>query len=116
MQTAMRYWLYLTLRRLDDDTAARRVLDAVTPDLDIIENTTYFRLMQLYQGRLPLDSVLQIDGVTSLDDVTAAYGVGAWHLVEDRPDEAAAVIGAILAARMLWPAFGYLAAEGELNR
>ncbi len=116
MLTAMSYWLYLTQRRLGDSAAAARTLEAVHPDFDIIENHGYHRLMMLYQGRVPLDSVQPPGGPTSLDDVTTAYGVGAWHLIEGRPQQAEAVFRRIVAARSQWPAFGYLAAEGELAR
>jgi tetratricopeptide (TPR) repeat protein len=116
MLTAMSYWLYLTERRLGDGTAAARTLAAVRPDFDIIENHGYHRLMMLYQGRLPVDSLQPPGGPTTLDDVTTAYGVGAWHLIEGRPAQAEAVFRRIVAVRSQWPAFGYLAAEAELAR
>lgn len=116
MVTAMSYWHWLTLRRLGEDRAAARVLGAVDPDVDIIENTAYHRLLMLFAGRVPADSLLPAGDTLSLQDVTTAYGVGAWHLVEGRRAEAMRIFRRILAARDQWPAFGYLAAEAEVAR
>lgn len=116
MLTAMSYWLYLTERRRGRDAAAAAVLETIAPDFDIIENTAYHRLMMLYQGRLPADSLLPHGDDLSLRDVTTAYGVGAWHLIAGRRAEAMRIFRRIVAARDQWPAFGYLAAEAELAR
>ncbi|MBI2403230.1 MAG: tetratricopeptide repeat protein [Gemmatimonadetes bacterium] len=105
MLVATSNWLYLTL------TPIRR-------DMDIIENGSYHRMLLMYQGVVPPDSVLRLSpaGEPSLEDVTAAYGVGAWHLVNGRQTEAERVFHAVVEAKGQWAAFGYLAAEAELAR
>ena len=116
MLTAMSYWLYLARRRQDEASAAGRVLAAVRPDFDIIENHAYHRLMMLYQGRLPVDSLLPPADSLSLEDVTTAYGVGMWHLLAGRHAEARRMFRRITAAESQRAAFGYIAAEAELRR
>jgi len=118
MLVATSNWLYLTLRRLNRPAEAARVLSPIRRDLDIIENRAYHRLLLLYQGALPADSLLRSspEGEPSLDDVTTAYGVGAWHLVNGRPADAERIFRGIVGARGQWAAFGYLAAEAELAR
>ncbi|MBI2535939.1 MAG: tetratricopeptide repeat protein [Gemmatimonadetes bacterium] len=118
MLVATSNWLYLTLRRLNRTTEAARVLTPIRRDMDIIENGSYHRMLLMYQGVVPPDSVLRLSpaGEPSLEDVTAAYGVGAWHLVNGRQTEAERVFHAVVEAKGQWAAFGYLAAEAELAR
>ncbi len=118
MLAATSNWLYLTLRRLNRTTDAARALAPIRRDMDIIENGSYHRLLLMYQGDLPSDSVLRLSpaGEPSLEDVTTAYGVGAWHLVNGRRADAERIFRAVVGARGQWAAFGYLAAEAELAR
>lgn len=118
MLVATTNWLYLTLRRLHRPAEALAALRPITPHMDIIENGSYHRLLLLYQGQLPPDSVLHLTptGEPSLQDVTTAYGVGNWHLVNGRSAEAQPIFRAVVGAKSQWAAFGYIAAEAELAR
>lgn len=118
MLVATTNWLYMTLRRLNRPADAAQVLRPIRRDMDIIENGSYHRMLLLYEGELPPDSVLHLSpaGEPSLEDVTTAYGVGNWHLYNGRADEAQRIFRAITGARSQWAAFGYLAAEAELAR
>ena len=118
MLVATSNWLYLTLRRLNRTAEAARALAPIGRDLDIIENGSYHRLVLMYQGEVPPDSVLRWSaaGEPSLEDVTTAYGVGAWHLLNGRPADAERIFRAVVGARGQGAAFGYLAAEAELAR
>ena len=109
------HWLYMSLRRQKKDAAAKAMLSQFTKQMDVIENQTYHRLMLLYKGELPVDSVLTVGptGEMSVTDATAAYGVGNWHLYNGRQAEAEAVFRRILGGGQ-WGAFGYIAAEKEL--
>ena len=111
------HWLYMSLRRLGRDAEAARVVDGIRRDMDIVENDAYHRLLLMYKGELPIDSVLAVDasGEMSVTDATAAYGIGNWHLYNGRPEEARRIFERILAGGQ-WGAFGYVAAEVELAR
>jgi tetratricopeptide (TPR) repeat protein len=120
MRCASIYWLYLTLHRLRQDDEAAALLEPVHQDMDIIENFAYHRLLLLYKGELTLPQVLQRDDGPSpvgaaVDDATLAYGIGAWHLIGGRTEEAYTLFHAIVDGDA-WPAFGYIAAEAELAR
>ena len=115
MMVATTYWLYLTLRRLGRDDAARQALAPVTRELDMIENDSYRRLLLSFRGELALDSVRVAGGDASLEDATTGYGIGAWHLSEGRRADADAAFRRVLAGGN-WPSFGYIAAEAELAR
>jgi hypothetical protein len=113
MLVASTHWLYMSLRRLGRTAEAARALEPIRPDLDVIENQSYYRLVQLYQGRLTVDSVLPRSGPEAgLEDVTVLYGVGNYHLYNGRRDLAFGIFDRILESPV-WAAFGYLAAEAE---
>ena len=109
------HWLYMSLRRLGRDREAADVLAPITRQMNVIENDTYHRLLLMYKGMLPPDSVLVVGptGEMSVTDATAAYGVGNWHFYNGRRAEAERVYRRILAGGQ-WGAFGYITAEAEL--
>jgi tetratricopeptide (TPR) repeat protein len=117
MLVATSHWLYMTLRRLDRPGEARQVLEPVTPDMDIIENGSYHKLLLMYKGLEKPEAVLTPAADGSLDAVTLGYGVANWHLYNGRRDQAAALFRKIVEGNeRQWPAFGYIAAEAELAR
>ncbi len=91
MLVATSHWLYMTLRRLKREEEARRVLEGITADMDIIENRDYQRLLLMYKGettpeRLLADASKEKSGVGY---ATIAYGVGNWHVYNGRRREVA---------------------------
>ena len=111
------HWLYMSLRRLGRDAEAAEVLVPIRRQMNVIENDMYHRLLLLYKGELPVDSVLSVgpSGEMSVTDATGAYGVGNWHFYNGRRADAERVFRRILAGGQ-WGAFGYIAAEAELAR
>ncbi|HYN82355.1 MAG TPA: tetratricopeptide repeat protein [Gemmatimonadaceae bacterium] len=117
-RVSITYWYYLSLRRLSRADAAAAVLAPVSRGMTVIENDTYLRLLSLYKGELPADSVLVPEaggGVMSVTYATAAYGTAMWHLLNGRNAEAEQIFRRIVAGGQ-WGAFGYVAAEAELAR
>lgn len=110
------YWLYMSLRRMGQDGEAAQLLAAIPARMELLETETYHRLLLLNRGALPADSLLPPDaGTGDLQNATAAYGVGAWHLMNGRPAEAERVFRRIMQGGQ-WESFGYIAAEAELAR
>lgn len=114
MRVATVYWRHLTLRRLGRDADAREAIEWVSPELDVIENTAYHRLLLYYRGLLPL-AELEPEGSEALEDATVAYGLGIHELLEGRPEEARARFERLLSGGN-WPSFGYIAAEAEIAK
>ena len=114
---ATSYWLYMTLRRLGREAEAAEVLALIDEDIGIIESSAYLDLLLLFKGERSLEDLVGPSSAeATLQSTTTAYGLGVWHLLNGRADEARRTFEAILAGRSQWAAFGYLAAEGELAR
>ena len=117
MLVATSFWLYWTLTSLGRTEEAAEVMEGISPDMEIIENDAYHQLLLLFAGERSLEEVVGPDGAeATLQSTTTAYGVGAWHLMEGRTEQAHETWERMLTGRNQWPAFGYLAAEGELAR
>lgn len=116
-RVSMAHWLYMALRRAGRNDEAARVLAPIRRDMRVIENQAYHKLMLLYKGILPADSVLSVSptGELSVQDASAAYGVANWHWYNGRRAEAEALWRRIVAGGQ-WGAFGTIAAEVELSR
>ena len=114
---ATSYWLYMTLRRLGMDEEAATVLEGISEDMEIIESTAYLNLLLLFKGERTYEDLVGPSGdEATLQSTTTAYGLGVWHMLEGRTEQAHRTWERILTGRSQWPAFGYLAAEGELAR
>ena len=116
LEVASRYWLFLTLGRMGRTDEAGAVAAVVEPDWPLIENSTYHRLLLLYRGLLPVDSLLPASADSgTVERVTRAYGEAQWYLAYGHRDEARSMLRGILATGQ-WPAFGYIAAEADMAR
>ncbi len=114
---ATTYWLYQTLVRLGRDEEAAEVMEPISEEMEIVENDAYHQLLLLFRGDRSLEDLAGPSGTeATLQSTTTAYGIGVWHLMEGRSEEAHETWERILGATNQWPAFGYLAAEGELAR
>ena len=117
MLVASTHWAYMTHRRMGNEAEAARVLTPIRREMDIIENDAYHRLLLLYRGELPVDSLLSTgeEPADAVQDATIGYGVGNWHLYNGRSAEAMSVFSDVLRTSQ-WAAFGYIAAEAEVAR
>lgn len=116
-QVATIYWLVMNLRRLGRPDEAAALLAPITPDLDVIENGAYHRLLLLYKGELAPEELLNSpeNSNAALHDATTGYGIGVWHLTSGRDAQAMEWFRRVYAGPQ-WAAFGYIAAEAELSR
>ena len=117
MLVATTHWQYMTLRRLGRKKEATSVIAAIKPDLDVIENADYYKLIRLYQGTTSSKDLLkEISGEASpLSKASIGYGLGNWFLYNNQRDEAEKVFRQIILGNQ-WASFGHIAAEVELNR
>ena len=119
--TATTDWLYMTLRRLGKTTEAEVVLERITPDMNIIENGSYYNRLLMYKGLKTPEELLSPSGAgespdeASLNLATQGYGVGNWYFYNGDIERAAEIFRNILKAGN-WAAFGAIAAEADLAR
>jgi tetratricopeptide (TPR) repeat protein len=117
MLAATAHWLYMTLRRLQRDAEARRVLDLVRDDAELIENHDYQRLILMYKGKLSAEALLAeaSKGGGTLGSATTLYGVANWYLYGGQTGRAVRVLTEIMDSPQV-TSFGFIAAEAELRR
>jgi len=111
-------WLYMIYRRLGQLAHAEEILQKIHPDMDLIENTSYYQRLLMYKGIVSPDSLLITDkdaSGTSLTFATQGYGVGNWYYYNNEKDKAISVFEKVVESDN-WPAFGYIAAEADLAR
>ena len=113
---AASYWLWLAAQRQGNALTAATALSPIAPDLDVIENQDYHRLLLVYSGRAdaePLLAAAAEEGGVAL--ATVGYGLAAGRLLAGDREGAAALLRRVV-AETPWAAFGHLAAEAELAR
>jgi tetratricopeptide (TPR) repeat protein len=108
------YWRYLILRRLGRVDEAKKALEPITADPDLIENHAYLRLLLVYKGSVSADDALK-QATSAIDNPTTAFGLGAFYLVNGDPAKARQMFERATSGPS-WAAFGFIAAEAELNR
>ncbi len=135
------YWRYLTLRRLGRHAEAAALLDPITPDMNLLENHAYHRMLLAFKRgpslRAPSAGGDRLGGASPadpsrgdvraarpragaardgfLEDATVGYGLGIWHLLEGHREEGERLLRRTMTGPM-WAAFGAIAAEAEIAR
>ena len=111
-------WLYMTYRRQGKTEAAANLLERITDTMTIIENDSYFKRLNMYKGKLPVDSVLNVSSTAPDADLalaTQGYGVGNWYLYNGDTAQATSVFERVIGGKH-FSAFGFIAAEADLAR
>ncbi|MFN7118383.1 MAG: tetratricopeptide repeat protein [Saprospiraceae bacterium] len=111
-------WLYMTYRRLGETEKATKLLELIQPDMEIIENQSYFNRILLYKGLKKPEDLLQLNSTdpdARLGTVTQGYGVGNWHYYNGDTTLAKSIFQKVIDTGY-WAAFGYVAAEADLVR
>lgn len=119
MLVAYTFWLFLAESRAGEGERAMGRLPAITPNLDIIENAAYWRVLRAAKEEMtPEEALAAATGGpegAGTDNATLLHGLGALALV--RGDQAGArELFERCIATPNWPAFGFIAAETELAR
>jgi tetratricopeptide (TPR) repeat protein len=113
MHVASADWLYMTLRRLGRTDEAAAVLQAISPDMRILENDAYHRRLLMYKGLVSPEELLSVDSDDPVQLATYGYGVANWYLYNGDAARAHTLFERIL-QNTSWAAFGFIAAEAEM--
>ena len=116
MLSAMTYWAYLNLLRLDRRGEAAEVLVAIDPEMDIIENHDYHRLLMVFKGRQAAEELwAEARTSGSLSLATVGYGLGTLSLLQGDEAKARLIYAEVLEEGQP-SSFGFIAAEAEMGR
>ena len=108
-------WMWMTLMRLNRQADAAKVLERITPKMDILENQAYHRRLLMYKGVETPEALLDTASPDPTQIATQGYGVANYYLVTGDRAKARQVFDRILAGSG-WNAFGYIAAEADVQR
>lgn len=115
VQVATRHWLYMILQRMNLKDEATSILNPVTKDMNIIENTAYHDLLLFYKGeRTESDLLILENGLVGASESTQ-YGIANWYFYNGNEDRAINMFKNII-KNGNWSGFGYIAAEADLSR
>jgi tetratricopeptide (TPR) repeat protein len=114
---ATSHWLYMTLRRMNREGEAAKVLEPIREGMEIIENDGYYRLLLMYKAAVSPESLLAETSkqAESPGSNSVLYGIGNWYLYNGRRDEALKIFRQMVSGDQ-WTSFGYVAAEADLKR
>lgn len=114
---ATSHWLYMTLRRLNRTREAAKVLAPIGLQMNIVENTGYYRLLLMYKGSVSAQALRDeaLKEASSAGAYSILYGVGNWYRYSDRRNDAVKIFQEMLAGSQ-WTSFGYIAAEADMKR
>ncbi len=113
--TATTDWMWMTLMRLNRKADAARVLDRITPQMEILENQSYHRRLLMYTGLAKPEDLLDIAKADDTTIATQGYGVGNYYLVTGNGARARDTLRRVVSGNG-WNAFGFIAAEADLRR
>jgi tetratricopeptide (TPR) repeat protein len=108
-------WMWMTLMRLGRKAEAAKVLEAITPKMEILENSSYHRRLLMYKGLEKPEVLLNPADADDLTIATQGYGVGNYYYVTGDKARAKEIFEKVVAGPQ-WNAFGYIAAEADLQR
>lgn len=108
-------WTWMTLMRLGRKAEAAKVLERITPKMDILENQSYHRRLLMYKGLETPEALLDTATADATTIATQGYGVGNYYFVMGDTAKARDIFQQV-ASGGGWNAFGYIAAEADLAR
>lgn len=108
-------WMWMTLMRLNRKADAAKVLARIQPKMDILENTAYHRRLLMYKGVEKPEALLDTANADPTQIATQGYGVANYYFVTGNTAKARDVLQTITSGDG-WNAFGFIAAEADLQR
>jgi tetratricopeptide (TPR) repeat protein len=108
-------WMWMTLMRLGRKADAAKVLERITPKMDILENQSYHRRLLMYKGLEKPETLLDTAKADDTTIATQGYGVGNYFFVTGNTAKAREVFQKVTSGGG-WNAFGFIAAEADLAR
>lgn len=109
-------WLFITYHRLGRKEDAERILERISPKLNVIESQEYLKRLLMYKGLIDPGLLLAIEEGVSEHSValaTQGYGLGNWYLIQGDTTRAINTFKKVVSSNS-FTAFGFIAAEADL--
>ncbi len=106
------HWLYMILRLQGKTQEAWQAVEAIHPEMNVIENMAYRQLCLLYKGQKNVSDFIGDDFSVVMNDAVA-YGIGNYYKYNGNHSRAMQVFNRILQGKN-WASFGFIAAEAEV--
>ena len=108
-------WMWMTLMRLNRKADAAKLLERISSKMEILENGSYHRRLLMYKGIEKPEALLDPGNADDLTIATQGYGVGNYFDVSGDRNRARQIFAKVVSGRQ-WNAFGFIAAEADLQR
>jgi tetratricopeptide (TPR) repeat protein len=108
-------WMWMTLMRLNRKAEAAKLLERITPKMEILENGSYHRRLLMYKGLEKPETLLDTAKADDTTIATQGYGVGNYYFVTGNTAKAREIFQKVTSGGG-WNAFGFIAAEADLQR
>lgn len=106
-------WSWMSLSRAARAAEARAMVMDHADSLP--DGNAYTRRLALYRGEIDPERIVTPADTAGTDLATLSYGIGNWYLVRGDDARAREWFGRAVRSGG-WPAFGFIAAEAELQR
>jgi len=109
--------LYVTLRKVNKNNEAEKLLATINEKIELIENKDYLEVLLLYKEQTVISdpvSFLQNEK-KGLGLASFGYGLGNYLLLKGETEKARIVFQEVINGKQ-WSSFGYIAAEAELAK
>lgn len=108
------HWIYMILRLLNRKEDAKKYLEPIHSEMDIIENVAYHQLCLFYKGDIGLDELEKnLTETPSSDGIK--YGIANWYFYTGKKEISKEKLEQLVAQKS-WNSFGYIAAESQLKK
>ncbi|MGI9552502.1 MAG: tetratricopeptide repeat protein [Aurantibacter sp.] len=108
------HWIYMILQLLNRKEEAKKYLEPIHKEMDIIENMAYHELCLFYKGEMGLEELEKNFSETPGSD-GIKYGIANWHFYNGEKEMAKKKLKQLVNQKS-WNSFGYIAAESQLKK
>ena len=109
------HWAYMISRKQGNVKHAKKLLENINEDMNIIENFGYHRLLLFYKNKLSEEQLLASDNPASGASEAILYGLGNWYFYNGFASMAESIFQRTV-NKGNWASFGSIAAEVALAR
>ncbi|MEZ4859030.1 MAG: hypothetical protein R2781_09490 [Flavobacteriaceae bacterium] len=109
------HWIYMIQNRLGRKEAGDNYLRNIKPDMNVIENTTYYEACLFYKGDISLEELYPFKKEESASNTALKYAIGNWFWYKGDPKKGQEIFSEIIKGND-WASFGYIAAETDLAK